>query len=115
MNKYTLTFPFMGEYHFITITANQLANNTLTQGEDIFDFYEQHPGQEMDAIIYHESKEYYVEFSYGDLSCFNIYEKSDDENVDGSLVKGEGEKIPWLLVKIEDEEGNKLYGLSDYV
>ena len=116
MNKYTLAFPFMGEFHFITLNANQFANEAVPHGEDVFDFFEQNPGQEMDCKIYGKGNEQFsVEFCYNDISHLNVYRISDDENIDGTIVQGDGEKIPWLLVKIEDEDGNNLYGLSDYV
>lgn len=115
MNKYTFTFPFLGEYHFITLTANQMANQVLEQSEDIFDFYEQNDGQDMDTVFFWaKGKKYSINFSFESLRLFNIYTVSDDENEDGSLVDG-GENVPWLLVRIEDEDGNKIYGLSDYV
>ena len=115
MNNYVLTFPFKGEYHFITLTANQMANQLLPQDDSLFDFYEQNPGENVDDItIWHDGKRYGIDFYYKNPRLLDVYIKSDNEEEDGRIVKGDGEKIPWQLVKIATEEG-KDYNLSDFV
>ena len=38
MNIYVITFPFKGSYHFIEITANQLANGFIEHNDDFISF-----------------------------------------------------------------------------
>lgn len=109
MNKYYVAFLFKGEYHFANFTANQLANATLPHGDDMSDFLFHTEGQNFTSIIYHEGKEYEVVFSLNGARMLSVY---DTEENGGYIVQGD---IPWLLLKIEDKDGNTVYKLTDFI
>ena len=64
---------------------------------NLIDDYEfNHKGQYFDEKIWHEGKEYSVNFNFSDVSKFNVYDEED------SLVEKE---IPFLVLKVENDEG----------
>ena len=112
MNKYCITFPFMGEYQFAYVTANQLANAVLPCTDDILDFKCETPDEDFNYRISCKGKSYDVTFTPDKPHCVNIYDAYDDDGVEcGYIVEKE---IPWLLIKIE-KNGEILYNLGDNV
>ena len=109
MNKYYVTFLFKGDYHFVNFTANQLANATLSHGDDLSDFLFNTEGQNFTATIWHDNKEYEVVFSLKGAKMLSVY---DTEENGGYLVEGD---IPWLLLKVEDKNGDTVYRLTDFI
>lgn len=57
INRYCLSFPFKGEYKFIYVLANEMANELLGSGDDVSDMkYDEELKQSEDHIIYHDRK-----------------------------------------------------------
>ena len=105
MNYYTATFPFKGDFHFVTFNSDMLANNAVVK--DDFDDYEyNHNGQYFDEKIWHKGKEYSVNFNFSDVSKFNVYDEED------SLVEGE---IPFLVLKVKNDNGETIYNIVDNI
>lgn len=111
MNKYTIAFPFQGEYQYVYITANQMANAVLDKTDDILDFRLNNYGQDFEQRLTINKKEYDVTFNNDNPRYFNVYDV-DEEGLGGTLIE---KNIPWLLLKIEDDKKNELYNLNDYV
>lgn len=109
MNKYTMTFPFKGEYHYVYMTANQLANGVLNSSDDILAFIWDNEGQGFEQRIHVDGKEYDVTFAYDNTKCFNVYDVEEDDLGSGHIVERD---IPWLLLKIEQED-KIIYNLAD--
>lgn len=108
MNKYVITFPFKGEYQYVYMTANQLANGVLNSTDDILEFVWDNEGQGFEQRIYVNGKEYDVTFAHKNPKCVNIYDVEEDGE-SGHIVERD---IPWLLLKIE--QGDKIiYNLTD--
>ena len=95
MNYYTATFPFRGDFHFVTFNSDMLGNNAVMK-DDFDDQQFNHTGQHKKEKIWHEGKEYSVNFNFSDVSKFNVYDEED------SLVE---EEIPFLVLKVENDEG----------
>ena len=105
MNYYTATFPFKGDFQFVTFNSDMLANNAVMK--DDFNAYEfNHKGQYFDEKIWHEGKEYSVNFNFSDVSKFNVYDEED------SLVEGE---IPFLVLKVKNDNGETIYNIVDNI
>lgn len=107
MRNYYVTFPFKGKYHFITLTANQLANAVATNNIEFPDFMLDNKNEDLDEIIYVKGEKYVVGFGYNDPTTFNVYEYTEDG---GGLVIERN--IPYLLSKIEDN-GEELYNIGN--
>lgn len=109
MNVYHITFPFLGEFEFIKMTANQLANSVIDKYDGILDAIcdEAYNGtQEFGVTFYgNDHNPYYASFEQpGKLSIYL-------DNEDGrTLVEKD---VPWLLLKIEDSNGNDIYNLTN--
>lgn len=112
MNKYYVTFLFKGDYHFVNFTANQLANAVLPCGDDMSDFLFHTDGQIFTAYIWHKGIEYEVVFSLNGAKMVSVYEKEEEDGGGGYLVEGD---IPWLLLKVEDKNGDTVYRLTDFI
>lgn len=110
MNKYTITFPFKGEYQFVYLTANQMANAILDSTDDIITFKVEHEGQDFESRINVHGKDYDITFNSDNPRTFNVYDV-DEDGSSGYLVE---EKIPWLVLKIEQNNGT-IYKLSNNV
>lgn len=105
MNYYTATFPFKGDFQFVTFNSDMLANNAVMK--DDFDDYEfNHKGQYFDEKIWYKGKEYSVNFNFSDVSKFNVYDEED------SLVEKE---IPFLVLKVENDDGEIIYNIVDNI
>lgn len=118
MNTYYLAFNYRGDVNVAKVTANQLANELLGSTDDILDFkYDIDEAglvknQSFTDKYFIVDDMYVVEFSSKDPHCFNLYEYTEEE--DGTWY-GEhlvAENIPWVCIKIEDENGNELYNLT---
>ena len=107
MRKYCVTFPFKGEYHFITLTANQLANAIVTNNIETPDFIIDNKDEDLYEIIYIKGEKYVVGFGYFNPNTFNVYEYQDDGG--GVVIE---RNIPYLLVKIEDD-GKEIYNIGN--
>lgn len=116
MNKYFITFPFRGEYVFIKTNANQLANRFIEIGGASYDFtFEE--GQYCSEVFYiknkatNEMEEFQFEFDYKNSDTVNVYySEKYGENKSGHIVE---KNIPWLLLKVEDENKKELYNIND--
>lgn len=112
MNKYCITFPFQGEYHFAYLTANQLANAVLPHTDDILDFICNNDGEDFCYSISVKNKQYEVVFTPDKPQYVNVYYTYDENGEKGGkLVEKE---IPWLLVTIEKNK-EIVYNLGDNV
>lgn len=115
INRYCLSFPFKGEYKFIYVLANEMANELLGSGDDISDFkYDEDLGQCGEHTFHHEGKEYDVEFSFDGPTMVDVFEHEDDGS--GHIVE---RGIPYLCVAIEQYKPDSgwvtIYKLSDNV
>lgn len=107
MRNYYVTFPFKGKYHFITLTANQLANAVATNNIELPNFMLDNKNEDLDEIIYVNGEKYVVGFGYNDPTTFNVYEYKEDGI--GFVIE---RNIPYLLSKIEDN-GEELYNIGN--
>ena len=107
MNKYHAIFNFNGEWVGFQFTANQLANMVLDKTDPIANFHYNNNDQSLDIIQKINGHEYNIVFSSCDPKCVSVYETLEN---DGELIQ---ENIPWLLLKIEDPNGNVLYNIND--
>ena len=105
MNYYTATFPFKGDFHFVTFNSDMLANNAVME-DDFSDYKHSHIGQYFDEKIWHKGKEYSVNFNFSDVSKFNVYDEED------SLVEKE---IPFIVLKVENGDGEIIYNIVDNI
>ena len=105
MNYCTATFPFKGDFHFVTFNSDMLANNAGMK-DDFDDYPFNHKGQHFDEKIWHKGKEYTVNFNFSDVSKFNVYDEED------SLVE---EEIPFLVLKVENDNGETIYNIVDNI
>ena len=105
MNYYTATFPFKGDFYFVTFNSDMLANNAV-MGDDFSDYKFNHNGQYFDEKIWYKGKEYSVNFNFSDVSKFNVYDEED------SLVEGE---IPFLVLKVKNDNGETIYNIVENI
>lgn len=124
-NIYYLAFRWKRDVNVVKVTANQLANELLGNTDDIMDLKwgnerpEDNFGVSDQGFTYHlwfDGDDYVIEFAE-DPHYFNIYKfKRDDE--DHEQWYGEtlvAENIPWICLKIEDENGNEVYNLNNEI
>jgi hypothetical protein len=109
MRRYYVTFPFKGEYHFITLTERQLANAVATNNIELPDFMCGNKEEDLDEIIHVKGEKYVVGFGYNDPATLNVYEYQNDGG--GFVIE---RNIPYLLVKIEDD-GKEIYNIGNDV
>lgn len=123
MNTYYLAFNYRGDVNVAVVTANQLANELLGNTDDVLDFKfnidqekEHKESQFYTDWFFIVDKKYVIEFSQYDPHCFNLYEYVEEETIEG-IPEWCGEKliaenIPWVCIKVEDEDGNELYNIT---
>lgn len=124
-NVYYLAFRYEKDVNVVKVTANQLSNELLGNTDDILDLKwgkereEDEFGisdQGFTRHLWFDGKDYVIEFA-DDPHFFNIYEYVKDEE---ELNKWYGEhiiarNIPWVCIKIEDEDGNEIYNLNNEI
>lgn len=117
MNIYYFTFPFRGEYHFIKMNANMLANHLINMmGE--YDFtYEDGQYYEKKLTSKNpetgEFEEVCVSFNYQDPSYVDVFYPNDleDEDMAGKIIE---KNIPCLLTRVVDNKNLKdLFDIND--
>ena len=111
MNTYYITFYFNEEWHYITITSNQIANKVL---DDVLGQVDSIEGVDKQALCEHihsKGQKYVVDFSYNSASLLNIYvcEQSEDGFEDETLIQPD---VPYTVIKIVNN-GKKIYDLGD--
>lgn len=115
MNTYTITFPFRGEFFFVDITADQIANALFDSIEELTDFIYEDKERYFEKEFYHQGEKFIVTFGYGTTKSLNIFTPESDNTEDfeeGTLVERD---IPFLLVKVVDGDKKTIYTLSDNV
>lgn len=121
MNFYYLAFNYKGDVGVIKVSSTQLANETLGHTDDILDFKFEEENQVNESQCFSEKmflydNDYVVEFDSLDLHCVCLSECTIETHIDGSeevyIGKIVASGIPWVCVKIEDENGKELYNLS---
>jgi len=123
MNIYYLGFKFKADVIVLKVTANQLANELLGNADNIMDLKWNHEHKDTEFGIseqgytnhfYIDGERYVVEFS-DDPHFLNLYEyhKEDDGTWYGE--NRVAENIPWICLKIEDENGNEIYNLNNEI
>lgn len=118
MNKYYITFPFRGDYVFAVLTANMLANNFIEVGGASYNFIIEEDGQFYDKEFEIKNPETnkiekcQFEFSHKNSDYVNVYysNHNEDENIAGTIIEKD---IPWLLLKVVNNEGKELYNIND--
>ena len=107
MNTYYATFYFNEEWHYITITANQIANKVLSGVFGDVDIDK----QAFREYIYSKGQKYVVDFSYNSASLLNIYvcEQSEDGFEDETLIQPD---VPYTVIKVVNN-GQKIFDLGD--
>lgn len=125
MNIYYLAFRWKRDVNVVKVTANQLANELLGNTDDIMDLKWNDEREEDEFGIsdqgftqhlWFDGREYVIEFAM-DPHFFNIYEfVRDSENK--KEWYGEhmvADNIPWICIRIEDENGNEVYNLNNEI
>lgn len=109
-NIYKIAFPFEGEYLFLDINSNQIANKALSNifGDSVFTLHDYDKKQYLCDEFEKNGEKYIVDFSYDDAESLNVYIKQDE---DESLV---AKNIPYLVLSVTDGE-DILYKLSDHI
>ena len=112
MNKYYIGFFFKDYFETVTFNANQLANTVIGETDDIINFMcdedEQYHGSNFTSFV--DDKIYVADFNKP--TKLNIYYGDNNDENDGFIVE---ENVPWILLKIEDENGKDLYVLTDNI
>ena len=109
MNRYYGTFPFKGEYFFIDFTSDQLANAAINHNDSVMGYVYDDKSRYFEEEFYCKGEKFCVTFSYHSTLKVNVF-ACEDECGSEELVEKD---IPWLLLKIEDGEGNVVYNLTD--
>lgn len=109
MNKYKVVFYFKKHWNVVSFTANQLANATLDHDDSILHFVFNNDGQDFETTIVINGEFYQVVFSSESPKCVNVY---NTENNGGLLVE---KNIPWLLLTVEDGNGEQLYNITQCI
>jgi hypothetical protein len=107
MRRYYVTFPFKGEYHFITLTERQLANAVATNNIELPDFMCGNKEEDLDEIIHVKGEKYVVGFGYDSPSTVNVYEYKEDGS--GFVIERD---IPYLLTKVTDDD-KEIYNIGN--
>lgn len=125
MNIYYLAFRYKNDVNVVRVTANQLANELLGNTDDIMSLKwdNEHTQNEFGisdqgytSHLWFDGNDYVIEFA-PDPHFFNIYKYVKD-NEGPNKWAGEGlvaENIPWVCIKIEDENGNEIYNLNNEI
>lgn len=125
MNIYYLAFRWKKDVTVFKVTANQLANELLGNTDDVMDLKWKKERNEDDFGIsdqgytnhfWLDGDRYVIEFA-DDPHFLNLFKYVKDED-DPSKWYGENkvaENIPWVCIKIEDEEGNEIYNLNNEI
>ena len=116
MNTYFITFPFRGKYVFVKANANMLANKFIEIGDACYDFTI-NKGQYCDEVFYvknnatNEMEEFQFEFNFKNPETVNVcYSDKYDDDKAGHIIE---KNIPWLLLKVEDENKKELYNIGN--
>lgn len=110
----------MGEFHYLTLTANEFANDIIHQGDDIVEAIEA-AGQNTLHLIYgKDGKPYEVTFTIGNTKRLSVYDYVSDEQYNDPDYDGEGGyliegDIPYAVLKIEDGNGKIIYNVTDHI
>lgn len=123
-NIYYLAFKYKKDVNVVKVTANQLANELLGNTDDIFNLKwdKEHKENEFGLSeqgftkhLWFDGNDYVIEFA-DDPHFFNVYEaaKYDDET-EWYGEKKVADNIPWICIKIEDENGNEIYNLINEI
>jgi outer membrane protein assembly factor BamE (lipoprotein component of BamABCDE complex) len=115
MNTYFITFPFRGIFHFIKVNANMLANRFLEAYGSSYDFTfdEGQFYNKTFSSINPETKQeeiLQVEFDKNDTVTVFHYNDNPNEKLAGSIIEKD---IPWLLLKVENDEGEIIFDIND--
>ena len=106
MYNITITFPFKGEYQFVTFCSEQLANGVLqNMGDDLLDWVCSDDKYPAEFEFYFRGKKHNCSFSDKNAKFLDVY--TSDEGV------VEERNIPWLCLKVENND--RIYKLSDNV
>ena len=116
MNTYKISFLFGGKFHYINITANQIANHVVNQNVDISgSMYEYDDGERnLYEKFYVGGKTYIATLSLYNSNCVNVYEyiKYEDGEESDILVE---ENIPYMLLQIVSSNGDVVYNITDNI
>lgn len=114
INRYCLAFPFRGEYHYIYVMANEMANELLGSGDDVLDFKsDENLGQSDEHHLSLKGKRYSVAFSFDGPTKVDVF---TDDGLEETIVE---RGIPYVCVAVdelqEDGRWTRIYNLSDNV
>lgn len=124
-NIYYLAFKYKQNVNVVKVTANQMANELLGHTDDIQDLKWNHEREKNEfgindqgftTHLWFDGNEYVIEFA-DDPHFFNIYQYVKDEE-DPNEWYGENivaKDVPWICIKIEDEDGNEIYNLENVI
>ena len=115
-NRYTIAFPFKGEYQYATFDANMVTNILLYDicGDELGDVSEEY-GQWFTHRFCIGHKHYMATFDIGNPKLISVYETNDkspdsDEYDEHRIEDG----IPYHVIKIIN--GDKVvYNLADLI
>ena len=101
MNKYYVAFPFEGEYHYCSFNSDQLANYSIGNEDHIISFKYRDENNPFHYSFKDKNGNIRkVEFA-GDM-CFHI------ADIDDNII----EKVPWLLIKIENDKREIIFDIN---
>lgn len=124
MNIYYLAFKYKQDVNVAKVTANQMANELLGNTDDIVEFKWGHEHKDTETgpsdqgytnHFFIDDKRYVVEFSSENPHFFDLYEYQKDEDGNWFGEKIVAKNIPWVCIRIEDEEGNEIYNLNNEI
>lgn len=102
----TIAFEFENEFHFISFTSDQFLAQVFD--DSILDFKDKHPEFGFDCSFWSKGKKYLVELAYQNPYKLSIFEEEGDQYRVAT-------DIPYLLIKVENEDNELLYDLANYV
>lgn len=117
MNHYYAAFPFQDNHVVVDFTSDMAANENLLGDDKDFKFKIDENGNYTQTLykkFKYNEKSYVVTFSYNSPRKFNVFEiiEQDGNKTDECLVAAD---IPWLLLKVTDDEGNIIYNITEHI
>ena len=121
MNHYHVAFPFQDDHMVVEFTSDMIANESMFGDDKAFKFKTDKNGEYVQTLykeFKYNDKPYAVTFSYNSPRKFNVFEIVEKHNSetggyhDEKLVASD---IPWMLLKVTDDEGSIIYNIAEHI
>ena len=116
VNEYMITFPFKGDYMYVTVDANYLANRFISIDSD-YDFpYDEELFPIPTFRIFEEEFNKYIDYEIeieddGKLNVAYPSKWGEREDLEGSYAEKD---IPYLLLKVTNKDvKNDIYNVTE--